>query len=169
MVERITLSLPIVLLSFSLSLTHTHMTVHTPKPHLLPTSCNTTGSKPQKSRNSAQRREKYKTKKKRKRKGDTQEVKEWERVSERGDRRDRQGEKEGDDGYRWKVMARLETATHTHTHTHSRKRKTASLTFWPKSVWYICTIYDPVCLQNLSKTLVIRVFLSTLRYFNKLP
>ncbi len=61
MVERITLSLP-------LSLTQTHMTVHTPKPHLLPTSCNTTGSKPQKSRNSAQRREKYKTKKKKERK-----------------------------------------------------------------------------------------------------
>lgn len=43
------------------------------------------------------------------------------RVSEQGDRRDRQGEKEGDDGCRRKVMARLETHTHTHirTHTHS--------------------------------------------------
>lgn len=35
--------------------------------------------------------------------------------------------KEGDDGYRWKVMARLETATHTHAHslTHAREKQQA--------------------------------------------
>lgn len=54
------------------------------------------------------------------------------------------------------------------THAHSRKRKTASLTFWPKSVWYICTTYDPVCLQKPIQTSSDETFSSTLSYFNKL-
>ena len=129
MVERITLSLS---LSLSLSLTHTHMTVHTPKPHLLPTSCITTGSKPQKLKRvgTLHRGEKNTRQKKRERKGDTQEVREWERVSERGDRRDTQGEKEGDDGCRRKVMARLERATHTHAHSHTQLKNSNDTLVW---------------------------------------
>ena len=50
-------------------------------------------------------------------------------MSERGDRRDRRGEKEkeGDDGCRRKVMARLETDTHSLTHslTHAREKQQA--------------------------------------------
>lgn len=58
------------------------------------------------------------------------------------------GENEGDDVWRRKVMARLETAAHSHTdaHTHShinthtrqrfhtREAKTARLAFGPRSV-----------------------------------
>lgn len=90
-----------------------------PKPLLLPTSCNITGSKPQ-IVGTRHRGEKNTRQKKKKERG-TCKMLESGRVSEQGDRRDRQGEKEGDDGCRRKVMARLETHTHTHirTHTHS--------------------------------------------------
>lgn len=49
-------------------------------------------------------------------------------MSERADRIDRQGEKEGDDGCRWKVMARLETATHTRSLTQEKNSKLDILT-----------------------------------------
>lgn len=65
--------------------------------------------------------------------------------------------KEGDDGWRWKVMARLETDTHTHAHSH-KQVKNSRLDFSDQRTSRERVMFDPAHLQNFSKTNVIRVF-----------
>lgn len=128
MLERISLSLSLVLFATWQSTPPSH----TSSPH--PATVQEVSLKTQKNRNSVQRREKLKTRqKKKKRKGDTQEVREWERVSEREiEEIDEVKERgmTGGDGKWWRGWKQ----TLTHTLTHTSKRKTADLTFWPKNV-----------------------------------